>query len=181
MVQSKINRKIQYQETKRIFAKDENKELDVYEYSLFGMPVSICIGNVSTKYLENHIYIFPIYLVKKNGKVVQIGLFEISSLKYRYYVSADNEVDLNKMPPPLLYSFATIEYISSVINGVDHIREVSDKVAIAQLEQHKEQQKIEHEKIILNEPQKIQSQMDFISLVPQYSKTKSRKQKYRLF
>jgi hypothetical protein len=180
MVKSKINSSVSYPETKRIASADKDKELEIYEYVLHGIPVNICVGNVCTKYRTDGIYVFPLYLVKPNETVVALGVFEIPSNKYRYYVSPQNEINLDIMPTPLLYKFSTPEYISSIVNGFDAIHEdVNDKVYLARVEKNR-QEEIDNAEIYMKEQEtEVTNKMNYISKVPEYSKNRSRKRGQR--
>lgn len=176
MVQSKLNSKIKYPETKRVFPEDENKDLDIYEMNILGIPVTICIGSTRTDYREDGIYVLPIYLVKPNDSVVQIGVFEIPVSKFRYYVMQNNEVNIDIMPIPLLYKFSTQEYISSIVNGFEKINEdVNDKVYLARVEKQKKKEEEEQENIMKIQENIIQNKMNFITKVNELSINKSRK------
>lgn len=176
MVQSKLNSEIKYPETKKVFPADENKDLDIYEINILGIPVTICVGSTLTNYRADGIYVLPIYLVKPNDSVVQIGLFEIPVSKFRYYVMQNNEVNIDVMPMPLLYKFSTQEYISSIVNGFEKINEdVNDKVYLARVEKQKKKEEEEQENIMKIQENIIQNKMNFITRVNELSTNKSRK------
>lgn len=180
MVKSKINSSVSYPETKRIASVDNDKDLEIYEYVIHGIPVSICVGTVSTKYRNDGIYAFPLYLVKPNEKVVAIGVFEIPSNKYRYYVSLQNEINLDIMPTPLLYKFSTPEYISSIVNGFDAIHEdVNDKVYLARVEKNRQEEMDNADIYMKDQEMEVTNKMNYISRVPEHSRNCSRKRGHR--
>jgi predicted NAD-dependent protein-ADP-ribosyltransferase YbiA (DUF1768 family) len=111
MVFSRIDRNVSYIELKRIEKQDIGMECQVYITTLNGVEVPIAIGNVNNTYANVNISYFPIYLVKLNGKnVVQIGLYEIIANKYATYI-VNNDLNVDMLGDPLLYSFATAEYL----------------------------------------------------------------------
>ena len=81
MVLSKINKDISYPELKSVDPGDLKLEANLYQMEVLGEDVIVAVGNAKTTFEENDIIFFPIYLVKKNDKVVQIGVFEVESDK----------------------------------------------------------------------------------------------------
>jgi hypothetical protein len=176
MVQSKLNRNVTYPETKRVLPADENKDLDVYESYILGIPVTICIGKLITKYRPFGIYAFPIYLVKPNDNVVQIGIFEIEVSKFRYYVLPNNELNIDLMPLPLLYNFSTQEYISSIVNQFENIHEeISDKVYLARVETQKQLHEEQEENRLKENEKYIENQLNYVTKSNEFDKKKTRK------
>ena len=56
-------------------------------------------------------YFFPIYLVKHNNKVIQIGLYEIQASDYISYLDKYNNLDVEKISEPLIYRFSNKEFL----------------------------------------------------------------------
>lgn len=78
MVVSRINPNIEYDEMEEIQSHDINCEGELVKTKIRGILVGIIIGKRKNK--EN-IAFFPIYLYQKNGKCVQIGVYEIEKNK----------------------------------------------------------------------------------------------------
>ena len=57
---------------------------------------------------------FPIYLVKNNNKVVQIGLYEIEASNYISYLDDFNNLDVEKLSEPLVYKFASKDMLETL-------------------------------------------------------------------
>ena len=111
MVLSKINSNISYPELKSVDSGDLKREANLYQLEIKEIDVIIAIGNAKNTFEEENILYFPIYLVKHNNKVVQIGVYEIKASDYISYLDDFNNLDVEKMDYPLIYSFATKEYL----------------------------------------------------------------------
>jgi len=111
MVLSKINKEVSYQELKSVDTEDMNKESDLYQIVIKDLDVIVALGNAKNTFADKNITYFPIYLVKSNNKVIQIGVFELSSTDI-----FDENADLNieTLNEPLLYTFATKEMIKKM-------------------------------------------------------------------
>lgn len=108
MVLSKINNEISYPELKSVDPNDLDNESSLYQINVNDTDIIIAIGNEKNTYERKKILYFPIYLVKHNNKVIQIGLYEIKS-------SALNLSDLDIASlTPLIYSFATKEFLNKL-------------------------------------------------------------------
>jgi len=115
MVKSILNSSITYVEDKGISSDDLEKDGQLYEYDIIpGLTVYLAVGNYRYDHTatKNIIY-FPIYLVKDGEKIVsQIGVFEMMSVDLPNVLDAESDVDLNALNDPLLYSFATPDFLS---------------------------------------------------------------------
>ena len=107
MVLSKIKDDVVYTELKKVLNDDLKMEATLYQIELEGIDVIIAIGNAKRTYESNNIIYFPIYLVKYNNKVIQIGVYEILAENYLDYLDENNILDVNKLNDPLIYTFAT--------------------------------------------------------------------------
>lgn len=114
MVLSKINATVNYLESKKIHKDDIKKEVDLYEVEIKDVDIIIALGNMRNQYEEENILYYPIYLVKHNNKVIQIGLYEIESSNYEYYLDKYGKVDIDKLREPIIYSFATKEMLEKL-------------------------------------------------------------------
>jgi len=114
MVLSKINSSVSYPELKSVDSGDLKMEANLYQLEIKGVDVIVAIGNAKNTFDDKNILYFPIYLVKYNNKVVQIGVYEIKASDYLTYLDEYNNLDLEKMEEPLIYSFATAEYLNKL-------------------------------------------------------------------
>jgi len=111
MVLSKLNKNVSYPELKSVDSGDLKKEVNLYQLEIKDIDVIIAIGNAKNTFEEENILYFPIYLVKHNNKVVQIGIYEIKASDYLSYLDDFNNIDVQKLNEPLIYSFATKEFL----------------------------------------------------------------------
>ena len=89
-------------------------EAILYQLEIKDIDVIIAVGNSKNTYEEMNILYFPIYLVKYNNKVIQIGLYEIKASDYLSYLDNYNNLDIEKMEEPLIYSFVTKEFLNKM-------------------------------------------------------------------
>lgn len=182
MVQSIINQRLQYSETTAIESADKNKELTEYHTTIYSIPVSVCIGKVQRKYSSYGVLYSPLYLVKPNGCVTNIGVYEFTVSKFKYLkdVEGDEELDFYKLSRPLLFSFATIDYISGIVHRLEKYKLDIDKRILETLREN-EKQDDEYERILKQELEEntLKAQYNLLTnaSTPQqiYSKNKSRK------
>jgi predicted NAD-dependent protein-ADP-ribosyltransferase YbiA (DUF1768 family) len=114
MVLSKINKSISYPEIKSVDLNDLKKQVDTFKLNLrekYGIEILIAVGSHKNTYEEFNVTFFPIYLVKYNNKVIQIGVYEIPS-SLMISLMDDDEIDKEKLTNPLFYTFVTKEYLS---------------------------------------------------------------------
>ena len=111
MVLSRINSDVSYPELKSVDASDLNMEANLYQLEIKGVDVIIAVGNAKNTFEDKNILYFPVYLVKHNNKVMQIGVYEIKASDYISYMDESNNLDIEKMDSPLIYSFANTSYI----------------------------------------------------------------------
>ena len=115
MVLSKINDKVSYKEIKKIDPTDINKESELYQIIAKEVDIIIALGNA--KHLkEYNITYFPIYLVKENDRVIQIGVYELLTANLPKYMNKEtNSLDLELLDEdPLIYIFITKKMLESL-------------------------------------------------------------------
>ena len=111
MVLSKINSEVSYPELKRVDSDDLQTEANLYQIEVNGIDIIIAVGNSKNTFEEQNILFFPVYLVKSNNKVIQIGVYEIEATRFINYLDEDNNLDIEKLNPPLIYTFVTISML----------------------------------------------------------------------
>ena len=115
MVLSKINSSINYQELKNVDSKDIDFESTVYAGNLFNKPIKFVLGQPNFDYVDSNIIFFYIYLVKDDKVFSKIGLYETYNNQYTSLLDEDNDVIIEKLGIPLLFSF-TKNTIKKYIN-----------------------------------------------------------------
>ena len=111
MVLSKIDKNISYPEIKSVDPADQQQETNLYQIEVSGVEIIIAIGNSKNTFETDNILYFPIYLVKPNNKVIQIGVYEIEADNFISYLDEDNGLDVEKLGDPLIYNFVTKEML----------------------------------------------------------------------
>jgi hypothetical protein len=112
MVLSKINSNVSYPELKSVDSGDLKMEANLYQIEVRDIDVIIAVGNSKNTFEEDNILFFPVYLVKHNNKVIQIGVYEIKASDYITYLDANNDLDVEKINEPLIYTFVTKEMLN---------------------------------------------------------------------
>lgn len=114
MVLSKINSNVSYHELKSVDSGDLKMEANLYQLEINGVDLIIAIGGAKNTFEDKNILYFPIYLVKYNNKVIQIGVYEIEASNYLSYLDDNDGLDVEKMDAPLIYSFATQKFLHKI-------------------------------------------------------------------
>jgi predicted NAD-dependent protein-ADP-ribosyltransferase YbiA (DUF1768 family) len=114
MVLSKLDSDVSYPELKSVDSGDIKMEANLYQLEVKDIDVIIAVGNAKNTYEDKNILYFPIYLVKHNNKVIQIGIYEIKATDYLSYLDKYNNLDIEKMDEPLIYSFVTKEFLNKM-------------------------------------------------------------------
>jgi predicted NAD-dependent protein-ADP-ribosyltransferase YbiA (DUF1768 family) len=114
MVLSKLDNDISYPELKSVDFGDLKMEANLYQIEIKNVDVIIAVGNAKNTFEDKNIIYFPIYLVKHNNKVIQIGLYEIKASDYLIYLDDKNNLDVEKLDEPLIYSFATKDMLQKL-------------------------------------------------------------------
>lgn len=86
---------------------DSKMEADLYEIEVKGVEIVVAVGNSKKTFEKDGLLFYPIYLVKSNNKVTQIGVYEIPSDDMLKYLDEDNNLDIEKLEDPLIFKFVT--------------------------------------------------------------------------
>jgi predicted NAD-dependent protein-ADP-ribosyltransferase YbiA (DUF1768 family) len=114
MVLSKLDGDVSYPELKSVDSGDLKIEANLYQLEIKDIDVIIAVGNSKNTYEDKNILYFPIYLVKYNNKVIQIGVYEIRASDYLSYLDKFNNLNIEDMNEPLIYSFVTKEFLNKM-------------------------------------------------------------------
>ena len=107
MVLSRHDSRVNYDEIRSINDQDKLAPSELYQIEINNIDVIIAIGKPLNTYEDQNILYFPIYLVKYNDFVVQIGVYELDAEIYYQDYLDDALIDVDSLNNPLLYSFAT--------------------------------------------------------------------------
>ena len=150
MVLSKLNSDVSYPELKTVDSGDLKTEANLYQIEIKDIEVVIAVGNPKNTYEDKNILYFPIYLVKFNNKVIQIGLYEIKATDYISYLDNYNNLDIEKMEEPLIYSFATKEFLNKMRLKPDMpLHKASEEGEVSEREESEEEAEEKEEDVVI--------------------------------
>jgi hypothetical protein len=108
MVRSRIDTTINYPEVKaldQIDTKDTQYKAPLYEAEVLGIHTIVSIGQIKNTFIEKGIVYFPLYLIKDDKVLSQIGVIEAMQDTIPSLLDEENDINLEKAEPALLYSF----------------------------------------------------------------------------
>lgn len=133
MVLSKLDSSVNYNDTMKVEDADKNSSKEIYQIEIFGVDVLITIGEPINKFLKKNIIYFPIYLLKNNRKVLQIGVYELN----KKIISSifddpddDNLLNFISETTPLLYSFVDRDFILKLYLSLEHYQHQEEEKKI---------------------------------------------------
>jgi hypothetical protein len=139
MVRSKLNPDVNYREFKQLERDDADYDATMYEVELLGKEIRIAIGRGKTD--KKGLIYYPMYLINTDDRVVkQIGVFEIRADQASEVLDDDDDLDIDKLPHPLIYSFVTAAMLEADSRG---------KKAPIALEKEKEKEKEKEEEEVI--------------------------------
>jgi len=147
MVLSRIDKNISYPELKSVDPADISQESNLYQIEVSGVEIIIAVGNSKNSFETNNILYFPIYLVKPNNKVIQIGVYEIEADNYISYLDEDNVLDVERLSEPLIYNFVTKDMLMNLRMVPEKDEQGSDE------ESDEEEEKVPVKEIVYEIPE----------------------------
>jgi len=162
MVVSIIDKTINYPELKRVDPQDLGKETNLYQIEIKDLNIIVAIGGPQNTFSDKNITYFPIYLVKHNNKVLQIGVYEIPSSNMIDYVDENSILDIERLDEPLIYTFSTKDMI-------EKLRKIPEEEI--QNEKHKKSNKEKEKevvKVVEKKKEKIKQETEI--LIPEIRK-----------
>uniref|UniRef100_A0A6C0JXI2 NADAR domain-containing protein n=1 Tax=viral metagenome TaxID=1070528 RepID=A0A6C0JXI2_9ZZZZ len=152
MVLSKLDKGLSYPELKSVDPDDFKKEANLYEIEAKDVDIIIAVGNAKKNFEEKNITYFPVYLVKTNNKVIQIGVYELFTTDLLNYMDEDGNLEVEKLDDPLIYTFATkkmLENLRLVPDSItDETKEDEEKEEDEEDEEGSEEGEIKEPKAI---------------------------------
>ena len=115
MLQSILDKSIEYIQEKNIEKSDVDLESPVYHMKLFNIELSLTVGNINREYASTGILYCPVYLIISKTKFEKIGYFEFYSSDMGIILDKDGDLDISIMEGPLLYEYVDHDYLQSVI------------------------------------------------------------------
>lgn len=114
MVSSILNPNINYPEIKYLDPEDKKYDASMYSITVLNTNnIIIALGQAKYNFIDYNIIYFPIYLVKNDRVNTQIGVYEIMADQLINITDEDNDIELDRIDSPLIYSFVTPELIAN--------------------------------------------------------------------
>lgn len=103
MVNSKINKKINYLEVNSVDLNDINYESEIYLGTLYNKNINFTIGSPMYDYIDFNVIYLYLYLVKKDEIIMKIGLYEFSKETFEH-LNVKDDIDITNQNP-IIFSY----------------------------------------------------------------------------
>lgn len=134
MVVSQIDKRINFRELKSIQSKDVKKELELYQIEIYEIEIVIAIGSPNKEFEDKNVIYFPIYLVNRDNKVLQIGVYEIKANSFIEMYDDKDELLIDRLSDGLIFSFVNKKFLMETrlkpdyqINDYDKLNEEDEE------------------------------------------------------
>ena len=111
MVVSQIDDSISYPEIKSIMVEDRENTVELFLIEVRSFDIVAAVGKQIDTYKSKQVVYHPIYMIKNNGKAVQIGVYELSSSDVISFSDENGDLDIERLGEPLIYTFVTKSYV----------------------------------------------------------------------
>ena len=121
MVKSLLDDSITYIDTDAVDGADFGYDAVQFEIELFPkMMTDVALGNVRYTYADKGILYIPVYLVKDETILEQIGVYEFLASQYTQLLDEDDDFDVSLLdnPLPLFYSFFTEDHLKKILGVI---------------------------------------------------------------
>lgn len=118
MVRSRIDPTINYPEVKALDQTDTKEtqyKAPLYEAEVLGIHTIVSIGQIKNTFIEKGIVYFPFYLIKDDKVLSQIGVIEAMQETIPSLLDEENDINLEKAEPALIYSFVKESLIRKAV------------------------------------------------------------------
>ena len=108
MVRSRLDPTINYTEIKALDQSDTKEtqyRAPLYEAEVLGIHTIVSIGQIKNTFIDKGIVYFPLYLIKDDKVLSQIGVIEAMQDTIPSLLDEENDINLEKAEPALIYSF----------------------------------------------------------------------------
>jgi len=128
MILSNINNTVKYEETTALASSDIQHDSCVYSAKIYNKTIQFVLGLPQFEYKNKNIVYFNIYLANNGFVVAKIGIYETYNSDYASLLDDDGDIDLSKMPEPLLFRFAKalISKLDSSTVNINKDNEISE-------------------------------------------------------
>ena len=134
MVKSILDESIDYSENANIDEGDIGYDAPQFEVELFpGVEANIALGNVRYTYADKGILYLPVYLVKNQEILQQIGVYEFLAAQYTELLDEDDDFDISLLenPLPLYYSYFNEKFLKKTL-GIKTLKKSVTKTALSE-------------------------------------------------
>lgn len=112
MVVSKLDKKINYKETKELNKDDMDYDVTAFILEYDDIPVIAALGKEKYTYSKYNVVYVPIYVIHNSSVVSQIGVYEILLSQLPNVLDENSDIDVDRLDEPLYYSFVNSGFLS---------------------------------------------------------------------